>query len=174
MSSSQQQLPSTMVHISLVQSNVLVKGGGEAAGSLRGTDGSFLSDLQLVFCPLQEFHLSAGEQKILQEIEFLIMKIRYKELVTEDGELMVTASPAEAVQPSFETAVKSYRIREGMGVTFHCRTAGMPLPKVSAAHRRQPLSSECRLLHCSLSIFRSPGSKTASGSKPENVTRWSS
>lgn len=65
------------------------------------------------------------------------MKITYKEMVTEDGELMVTASPSEAVQPSFQTAVKSYRIREGMGVTFHCRMAGAPLPKVTAAHRRE-------------------------------------
>uniref|UniRef100_H3CBC6 Ig-like domain-containing protein n=2 Tax=Tetraodon nigroviridis TaxID=99883 RepID=H3CBC6_TETNG len=58
-------------------------------------------------------------------------KITYKEIVTEDGELMVTASPSEAVQPSFDTAVKSYRIREGMGVTFHCRVAGTPLPKIT-------------------------------------------
>lgn len=64
------------------------------------------------------------------------MKITYKEMVTEDGELMVTASPSEAVQPSIETLVKSYRIREGMGVTFHCRVAGKPLPKVSTARGR--------------------------------------
>lgn len=107
----------------------------EAAASLCETDRSFPSDLQVFFCPLQEFHLSIHEQKILQEIEFIIMKITYKEIVTEDGELMVTASPSEAVQPNFETAVKSYRIREGMSVTFHCRMAGVPLPKVSPAHR---------------------------------------
>lgn len=59
------------------------------------------------------------------------MKITYREIVTEDGELMVTASPSEAEQPSFETPVKNYRIREGMGVTFHCRMGGMPLPKVN-------------------------------------------
>lgn len=58
------------------------------------------------------------------------MTITYKQLVTEDGELMVTATPAEAVQPSFDTPVKNYRIMEGMGVTFHCKVAGMPLPKV--------------------------------------------
>lgn len=63
------------------------------------------------------------------------MKITYKEIVTEDGELMVSASPSEAVQPSFETVVKSYRILEGMGVTFHCRVAGKPLPKVTTAPR---------------------------------------
>lgn len=98
----------------------------KAAGSLRSS----------ALLPLQEFHLSASEQKILQEIEFLVIKITYKEVVTEDGELMVTASPTEVVPPSFDTAVKSYQIREGMGVTFHCRMAGTPLPKVTTARRR--------------------------------------
>lgn len=93
------------------------------------------TDTQLLFFHLQEFHLSAIEHKVIQEIEFLIMRITYKEIVTEDGELMVTATPSEAVQPSFDTAVKSYRIREGMGVTFHCRMAGMPLPKVNVGSR---------------------------------------
>ncbi len=79
---------------------------------------------------LQEFHLSAIEQRIIQEIELRIMKITYKEIVTEDGELMVTATPTEAVQPTFDTPIKNYRIMEGMGVTFHCKMAGMPLPKV--------------------------------------------
>lgn len=79
---------------------------------------------------LQEFHLSAIELRIIQEIELHIMKISYKEIVTEDGELMVTAAPDEAVQSSFDTPVKNYRIMEGMGVTFHCKMAGMPLPKV--------------------------------------------
>lgn len=59
-----------------------------------------------------------------------VMRISYKEMVTEDGELMVTATPDEAVQSSFSTPVKNYRILEGMGVTFHCKMAGMPLPKV--------------------------------------------
>lgn len=87
-------------------------------------------DIQ-VCCHLQEFHLSAIEHKVIQEMESLILKITYKEIVTEDGELMVTATPSEAVEPSFDTPVKNYRIREGMGVTFHCRVAGMPLPKVN-------------------------------------------
>lgn len=79
---------------------------------------------------LQEFHLSITEQRFIQELELRIMTITYKEIVTEDGELMVTAAPTEAVQPSFDTPVKNYRIREGMGVTFHCKMGGMPLPKV--------------------------------------------
>uniref|UniRef100_A0A3B4TIL8 Ig-like domain-containing protein n=1 Tax=Seriola dumerili TaxID=41447 RepID=A0A3B4TIL8_SERDU len=77
---------------------------------------------------LQEFHLSAIEQRIIQEIELRIMKITYREIVTEDGELMVTAAPTEAMQPAFDTPVKNYRIMEGMGVTFHCKMAGIPMP----------------------------------------------
>lgn len=79
---------------------------------------------------LQEFHLSAIEQRIMQEIELRIMMITYREIVSEDGELIVTAAPTEAMQPAFDTPVKNYRIMEGMGVTFHCKVAGMPLPKV--------------------------------------------
>ena len=58
------------------------------------------------------------------------MRITYRELVTEDGELMVTVAEGEAVQPVFETPVKNYRIMDGMGVTFHCKMSGTPLPKV--------------------------------------------
>lgn len=57
------------------------------------------------------------------------MQISYKEIVTEDGELMVTATPTEAVQSTFDTHVKNYRVMEGMSVTFHCKMAGLPLPK---------------------------------------------
>lgn len=72
-----------------------------------------------------------------------VMRISYKEMVTEDGELMVTATPDEAVQSGFSTPVKNYRILEGMGVTFHCKMAGMPLPKVlkPSSYRPSPLSS---------------------------------
>lgn len=79
---------------------------------------------------LQEFLISAFEGKIIQEIELRIMSITYRELVTEDRELMVTAAEGEAEQPAFDTPVKNYRIMEGMGVTFHCKMSGRPLPKV--------------------------------------------
>lgn len=75
--------------------------------------------------------MSAMELRIIQEIELNIMKITYREIVTEDGELMVTATSTEAVQPVFETSVKNYRIMEGMSVTFHCKMSGIPLPTVT-------------------------------------------
>lgn len=66
------------------------------------------------------------------------MRITYREIVTEDGELMVTAAPTEATMPTFDTPVKNYRIVEGMGVTFHCKMTGMPLPKVPNALVQEP------------------------------------
>ncbi|KAM8858182.1 titin-like [Synchiropus picturatus] len=78
----------------------------------------------------QEFHLSAAEQRLMQEMELSIMSISYRDLVTQDGELMVTATDDEAVQATFLTPVKNYRIVEGMSATFHCKAAGTPLPKI--------------------------------------------
>lgn len=79
----------------------------------------------------QEFQISAIERKIIQEIEIRILKITYQELVIEDGEEMImNVAEHEAVTSSFSTPVKSYRILEGMGATFHCKMEGKPLPKV--------------------------------------------
>ena len=47
---------------------------------------------------LQEFLISAFEERIIQEIELRIMRITYIELVTEDGEQMVTVAEEEAVE----------------------------------------------------------------------------
>ncbi|RVE57825.1 hypothetical protein OJAV_G00203040 [Oryzias javanicus] len=77
-----------------------------------------------------EFLISAFEERIIQEIELRIMRISYRELVIEDGEMAVTVVEEEAVQPAFGTPVKNYRIMEGMGVTFHCKMSGNPLPKI--------------------------------------------
>lgn len=96
---------------------------------------TILCDCNLVyfFCFVfrKEFQISAFEQRIIQEIEIHILKITYQQIVTEDGEEMViNVAEHEATQPSFDTPVKNYRILEGMGVTFHCKMAGTPLPKV--------------------------------------------
>ncbi|CAB1414348.1 unnamed protein product [Pleuronectes platessa] len=77
-----------------------------------------------------EFLVSAFEERIIHEIELRIMRITYSELVTEDGEMMVTVEEEEAMLPAFDTPVKNYRIVEAMGVTFHCKMAGKPLPKI--------------------------------------------
>lgn len=46
-------------------------------------------------------------------------------------------SESEAVESGFEIRLKNYRILEGMGVTFHCKMSGYPLPKVSNEHLSQ-------------------------------------
>nr|XP_023657555.1 titin-like isoform X5 [Paramormyrops kingsleyae] len=90
------------------------------------------TQMMKTFITEQEFQITALEERIIQEIEFRIMRITYQELVTEDGEKMVmTVAEHEAVEPAFSTAVKSYRILEAMGVTFHCKVGGNPLPKIA-------------------------------------------
>lgn len=76
--------------------------------------------------------VSTFEERIIQEVELRIMRMSYTELVMEDGEQVTTEVVVEgkAVQPAFHTSLKNYRIVEGMGVTFHCRMTGFPLPKV--------------------------------------------
>ncbi|KPP60061.1 titin a-like, partial [Scleropages formosus] len=82
--------------------------------------------------PPVEFQISAFEERIIREIELRILKITYQVLVTEDGEEMVmSVAEHEAVEPVFDTPVKNYRILEGMGVTFHCKVSGNPLPKIA-------------------------------------------
>ncbi|KAL7882204.1 hypothetical protein AOLI_G00090530 [Acnodon oligacanthus] len=89
------------------------------------------AQIMQTFITEREFQISALEQRIIQEIEIRILKITYRELVTEDGEEMVTVAEHESVGSSISTAVKSYRIMEGMGVTFHCKMEGTPVPKIA-------------------------------------------
>ncbi|KAF7709182.1 hypothetical protein HF521_016032 [Silurus meridionalis] len=86
----------------------------------------------MTFTSEKEFHISVIEQRIIHELEIRILKITYRELVIEDGEeMLLSAADHEAVGSSFSTPVKSYRIMEGMGVTFHCKMEGNPLPKIA-------------------------------------------
>ncbi|KAF5903363.1 titin-like isoform X4, partial [Clarias magur] len=87
---------------------------------------------RMPFITEKEFQISAIEQKIIQEIEVSILKVTYRELVIEDREeMLLSAAEHEAVVSTFSTRVKSYRIMEGMGVTFHCKMEGNPLPKIA-------------------------------------------
>uniref|UniRef100_A0A4W5NQV4 Immunoglobulin I-set domain-containing protein n=1 Tax=Hucho hucho TaxID=62062 RepID=A0A4W5NQV4_9TELE len=82
------------------------------------------------FVSTQELQISSFEERIIHEIEIRILQITYQQIVTEDREEMVTCADREALQSAFYTPVKNYRIIEGMGVTFHCKMSGTPLPKV--------------------------------------------
>lgn len=55
-----------------------------------------------------------------------------EELLEEDGEekMTIDISESEAIESGFDIRLKNYRILEGMGVTFHCKMSGYPLPKV--------------------------------------------
>ncbi|KAL0963720.1 hypothetical protein UPYG_G00309990 [Umbra pygmaea] len=78
-----------------------------------------------------DLQVTVIEERIIHEIEVRIMQITYQQIVTEDREEMVTCADHQAVQSAFFTPVKNYRIMEGMGVTFHCKMAGTPLPKIA-------------------------------------------
>nr|XP_026247772.1 titin isoform X23 [Urocitellus parryii] len=81
----------------------------------------------------QEFHISSFEERLIKEIEYRIIKTTLEELLEEDGEekMAVDISESEAIESGFELRIKNYRILEGMGVTFHCKMSGYPLPKIA-------------------------------------------
>uniref|UniRef100_A0A0U1RRH3 Titin n=1 Tax=Homo sapiens TaxID=9606 RepID=A0A0U1RRH3_HUMAN len=81
----------------------------------------------------QEFHISSFEERLIKEIEYRIIKTTLEELLEEDGEekMAVDISESEAVESGFDSRIKNYRILEGMGVTFHCKMSGYPLPKIA-------------------------------------------
>ncbi|KFV66309.1 Titin, partial [Dryobates pubescens] len=79
----------------------------------------------------EELHISSFEERLIKEIELRIIKTTLDELLEEDGEtMMVDISESEAIEPGFDLRLKNYRIFEGTGVTFHCKTTGYPLPKI--------------------------------------------
>ncbi|XP_042131451.2 titin isoform X4 [Peromyscus maniculatus bairdii] len=81
----------------------------------------------------QEFHISSFEERLIKEIEYRIIKTTLEELLEEDGEekMAVDISESEAIESGFDIRIKNYRILEGMGVTFHCKMSGYPLPKIA-------------------------------------------
>nr|KAF6498407.1 hypothetical protein HJG63_020084 [Rousettus aegyptiacus] len=81
----------------------------------------------------QEFHISSFEERLIKEIEYRIIKTTLEELLEEDREerMAVDISESEAVEAGFDLRLKNYRILEGMGVTFHCKMSGYPLPKIA-------------------------------------------
>ncbi|KAJ0005748.1 hypothetical protein NQD34_015642 [Periophthalmus magnuspinnatus] len=112
----------TEVTAAVVQEPTVIVSQHEMEQRRMTTPMSFISET--------EFMVSSFEERIIQEIELRIMRISYMELVIKDGEEMVTVAEHEAVQPVFDTPVKNYRIVDGMGVTFHCKMSGNPLPKI--------------------------------------------
>ncbi|XP_048186816.1 palladin isoform X1 [Perognathus longimembris pacificus] len=76
----------------------------------------------------QEYKVSSCEQRLISEIEYRLERspvdesgddIQYGDVPVENG-----------VAPFFEMKLKHYKIFEGMPVTFTCRVAGNPTPKI--------------------------------------------
>uniref|UniRef100_A0A8C6N1K2 Palladin n=1 Tax=Mus spicilegus TaxID=10103 RepID=A0A8C6N1K2_MUSSI len=76
----------------------------------------------------QEYKVSSCEQRLISEIEYRLERSP----VDESGdEVQDPDVPVEnATAPFFEMKLKHYKIFEGMPVTFTCRVAGNPKPKI--------------------------------------------
>ncbi|KAL2781083.1 palladin isoform 2 [Daubentonia madagascariensis] len=76
----------------------------------------------------QEYKVSSCEQRLISEIEYRLERspvdesgdeVPYRDVPVENG-----------MAPFFEMKLKHYKIFEGMPVTFTCRVAGNPKPKI--------------------------------------------
>ncbi|XP_058165589.1 palladin isoform X4 [Dasypus novemcinctus] len=76
----------------------------------------------------KEYKVSSCEQRLISEIEYRLERSP----VDESGdEVHYGDVPVEnGVAPFFEMKLKHYKIFEGMPVTFSCRVAGNPKPKI--------------------------------------------
>ncbi|XP_012512571.1 PREDICTED: palladin [Propithecus coquereli] len=76
----------------------------------------------------QEYKVSSCEQRLISEIEYRLERSPVDE---SRDEVPYGEAPVESgVAPFFETKLKHYKIFEGMPVTFTCRVAGNPKPKI--------------------------------------------
>nr|XP_012626069.1 palladin isoform X2 [Microcebus murinus] len=75
----------------------------------------------------QEYKVSSCEQRLISEIEYRLER----SAVDESGDEGVGDAPAgSGAAPTFQTKLKHYKVFEGMPVTFACRVAGNPQPKI--------------------------------------------
>ncbi|XP_004388939.1 palladin [Trichechus manatus latirostris] len=76
----------------------------------------------------KEYKVSSCEQRLISEIEYRLERSP----VDESGDdVPYGDAPVEnGMAPFFETKLKHYKIFEGMPVTFTCRVAGNPKPKI--------------------------------------------
>lgn len=97
--------------------------------------------------------------------------------------MAVDISESEAVEAGFDLRIKNYRILEGMGVTFHCKMSGYPLPKVKYKHlfhlhatvkieAGYTMTILCKFYSHMHIICRLHGTKMASASNMERDTKW--
>ncbi|XP_075420357.1 palladin isoform X3 [Tenrec ecaudatus] len=76
----------------------------------------------------KEYKVSSCEQRLISEIEYRLERSPVEEA---GDEVQYGDVPVEnGVAPFFEVKLKHYKIFEGMPVTFTCRVAGNPKPKI--------------------------------------------
>ncbi|KAM6135620.1 palladin isoform 2-T2 [Phoenicopterus ruber ruber] len=77
---------------------------------------------------IQEYKVSSFEQRLISEIEYRLERSPVEE---SDDEVQHGDEPLDnSMSPYFEIKLKHYKIFEGMPVTFTCRVAGNPKPKI--------------------------------------------
>lgn len=80
------------------------------------------------FLVWQEYKVSSFEQRLISEIEYRLERSPVEE---SDDEVQHGDEPTDNnMSPYFEIKLKHYKIFEGMPVTFTCKVAGNPKPKV--------------------------------------------
>ncbi|XP_075277796.1 palladin isoform X4 [Opisthocomus hoazin] len=77
---------------------------------------------------IQEYKVSSFEQRLITEIEYRLERSPVEE---SDDEVQHGDEPIDnSMSPYFEIKLKHYKIFEGMPVTFTCKVAGNPKPKI--------------------------------------------
>ncbi|NXA18429.1 PALLD protein, partial [Ibidorhyncha struthersii] len=77
---------------------------------------------------IQEYKVSSFEQRLISEIEYRLERSPVEE---SDDEVQHGDEPIDnCMSPCFEMKLKHYKIFEGMPVTFTCKVAGNPKPKI--------------------------------------------
>ncbi|XP_074849149.1 palladin isoform X2 [Carettochelys insculpta] len=77
---------------------------------------------------IQEYKVSSFEQRLIGEIEYRLERSPVDE--SDDEVQHGDESIDNSVAPYFEMKLKHYKVFEGMPVTFTCRVAGNPKPKI--------------------------------------------
>ncbi|NXE74298.1 PALLD protein, partial [Cochlearius cochlearius] len=77
---------------------------------------------------IQEYKVSSFEQRLISEIEYRLERSPVEE--SDDEVQHGDERTDNSMSPYFEIKLKHYKIFEGMPVTFTCRVAGNPKPKI--------------------------------------------
>ncbi|NWQ74092.1 PALLD protein, partial [Columbina picui] len=130
---------------------------------------------------IQEYKVSSFEQRLISEIEYRLERSPVEE---SDDEVQHGDEPLDnSISPYFEIKLKHYKIFEGMPVTFTCRVAGNPKPKIywfkdgkqiskrSDHYRIQREPDGTCSLHTAASTLDDDGNYTIMAANPQQRTK---